>query len=117
MSGLVSSLTLNAKDKFERNISGEGAARAGKGFTLFISNKNMNNIIKVIKSIEGSGVLIDGVTETVKHDIKKQEREFLGVLLTPLVTSLVQRVSSSVVKGISGTGVRRAGSRYIDSKF
>ena len=65
----------------------------------------MNNIIRVIKSIEGSSVLIDGVTETVKHDIKKQEKKFLGVLLTPLVTSLVQRVSSSVVKGISGTGV------------
>ena len=30
----------------------------------------MNDIIKIIKSLEGSGV----VTETVKHEIKKQER-------------------------------------------
>ena len=38
----------------------------------------MNDIIKVIKSLEDSGVLIDGVTETVKYKIKKQECRFLG---------------------------------------
>ena len=53
--------------------------RAGKGFTLFISNEDMNDIIKVIKSLEDSDVLIDGVTETVTHEIKKQEGGFLGV--------------------------------------
>ena len=31
----------------------------------------MNDIIKIIKSLDDSGVLIDGVTETVKHQIKK----------------------------------------------
>ena len=45
--------------------------RAGKRFTLFISNEDMNDIIKFIKSLEDSGVVIDGVTETVKHEIKK----------------------------------------------
>ena len=33
----------------------------------------MNDITKIIKSLEDSGVLIDEVTETVKHEIKKQE--------------------------------------------
>ena len=33
----------------------------------------MNDIIKIIKSLEDSGVLADGVTEIVKHEIKKQE--------------------------------------------
>ena len=68
---LVSTLASNAINKFERKISGKGAVRAGKGFTLFISNEDMNDIIKIIKSLEDSGVLIDGVTETVKHEIKK----------------------------------------------
>ena len=45
--------------------------RAGKEFTLFISNKDRNDIIKIIKSLEDSSVLIDGVTETVKGKIKK----------------------------------------------
>ena len=36
-----------------------------------ISNEDMNDIIKVIKLLEDSGVVIDGVTETVKDEIKK----------------------------------------------
>ena len=30
----------------------------------------MNDIIKIIKSLEDSDVLINGLTETVKHEIK-----------------------------------------------
>ena len=70
----------------------------------------MNNNIKIIKSFKNSGVLIHGVTETVKHEIKKQEGGYLGALLAPLATSMVQSMISSVVKDISGRGVRRAGS-------
>ena len=91
--------------------------RAGRGFTLLISNEDVNDIIKIIKSLEDSGVLIDGVTETVKHERKKQEGGFVGALLVPLAASLVQPVISSVVKGISGRGVRRAGKGYIDKSF
>ena len=59
----------------------------------------MNDIIKIIKSLEDSGVLIDGLTETVKHEIKKQEVGFLGVLLTPLAASFIKPVISLVVRG------------------
>ena len=82
--------------------------RAGNGFTLFISNEDMDDIIEIIKPLENSTVLIDGVTETV-HEIKKQEGVFLGALFAPLAASLVQPVIFSVVKGISGGGVRRVG--------
>ena len=67
---LVSNLTSNSINKLERKISGTGAVRAGKGFTSFISNEDMNYTIKIIKSLEDSGVLIDGVIEKVKHEIK-----------------------------------------------
>ena len=73
--GLASSLTSNAINKLERTKSETGAWRSGKGFTLFISNKGMNDIIKIIKSLENSGVLIDGITETVKDEIKKTRRQ------------------------------------------
>ena len=49
---LVSNLTSNAINKFKRKISGKGAGRAGKGFTSFILNEDMNGIIKIIKSLE-----------------------------------------------------------------
>ena len=68
--GLVSNLTSNVINKFERKISGKGAVRAGKRSTLFMSDEDMNDIIKIIKSLEDKGVLIDGVTETVKHENK-----------------------------------------------
>ena len=35
-------------------------------------------IIKIIKLLEDFGLLNDGVTEAVKHEIKKQEARFLG---------------------------------------
>ena len=92
--GLVSNLTSNVINKFERKANGKGSVRTG--FTLFILNEDMNDILKVIKSLEDSGVLIDGVTETVKQEIKNLEGGFLGAFLTPLFASLVQPVFSSV---------------------
>ena len=78
--GLVSNLTSNAIKKFDKEIIGKGAVKTVKRFTLFISNEGMNDIVRIIKSLEDSGVLIDGVAGTVKHEIKKQEGGFLGAL-------------------------------------
>ena len=75
LSGLVSNLFLKAINKFKRKTSGKGAVRAGKGFTLFISNEDINDI-KIIKSLEDSNVLFDGITETVKHEIKTRNANF-----------------------------------------
>ena len=76
----------------------------------------MNDIMKIMKSLEDSGVFIDGVTETVKHEIKKQEGRFLGALLASLAVSLVQPVIVIVVKETSERGVRIAGRGYMNKK-
>ena len=55
--------------------------RAGKRYTSFISNGDMNDTIKIIKALEESIVLIDRVTETVTLEIKIQVGRFLGALL------------------------------------
>ena len=47
-----------------------------KEFTFFISNEDINDIIKTIKSLD-PGVLIDGVTETVKDEIKNKRVNLL----------------------------------------
>ena len=52
-----------------------------------------------------------------KMRLKKQQGLFLGALLAPLAASLVQPVISSVLKGRSGRGVRRAGRGYMDEDF
>ena len=61
----------NAKYKFERKIGRNGA---GKGFTLFIFNENMNDVIQITKSLEDSIVLIDGSPETVKYKATKTKK-------------------------------------------
>ena len=98
MPGLVSKLAsnaaLNAINKCERKISGTGAVRVGKGFILFISNEDVDDIIKIVNSLGNSGILIDRITKAVEHQIKKQEGGFLGALLAPLAASVVQPVIS-----------------------
>ena len=115
--GLVNNVASNTMNKFERKISGKGAVRVGKGFTLCNLSEDMNHIIKIIKSLEDSGALIHGITGTVKNEIKEQEGGFLGALLVPLAASLVQPVISSIVKGISGRGIKRAEGGYMDKTF
>ena len=90
--------------------------KAEKGFTLFISNEDVSNVIKIMKRLEDLSVLTDRVTETVENQIKAGDG-LLGVLLAPLGASLVQPVIATVVKGISGRGVRRAGRGYMDNNF
>ena len=53
---LVNNLNSSAIKKFDRKISGKGSVRPGKRFTLIISSENINDIIRIIKSSEDSGL-------------------------------------------------------------
>ena len=60
------------------------------GFTsLIISNKEMNDIIKIIKSPKESGLLMRDVSETIKNEAKEQKGGFLSMLLGTLGASLL----------------------------
>ena len=52
--------------------------------TLIISNDEMEGIIKTVKSLEDSGLLLKGVSETVQNEAKEQKRGFLSMLLDTL---------------------------------
>ena len=77
----------------------------------------MDNIIKIIKSLEDWSALIDEAAETVKHETIKQEDEFLKGLLGPLAASIVQPVISLVLKVIRRRGVRRTGRGYLNKNL
>ena len=51
--------------------------KAGKGFALFIWNEDIDDTIKIIISLEDSGVFIDGATEIVKYKLRKKNADFL----------------------------------------
>ena len=70
--------------------------------TLIISNDEINDIIKIIKSLEDSGLLLKGVTERVQNEIKEEQGGFLSMLLGTLVASLLGNL-------LTGKGIYRAG--------
>ena len=67
-----------------------------------ISHDEMENIIKIVKSLEDSGLLLKGVTETVQNEVKEQKGGFLSMLLGTLGASLLGNI-------LAGKGINRAG--------
>ena len=57
--------------------------------TLIISNEEMNDIMKIVKFLEESGLLIKGVHEEIKNEAKEQKGGFLGMLVGTLGSSLL----------------------------
>ena len=55
--------------------------------SLIISNDEMDEILKIVKSLENSGVFLKGVSETIQHEAKEQRGGFLGTLLDTLGAS------------------------------
>ena len=50
----------------------------------------MNDIMKIVKSLEESGLLITGVSQTIKNEAKEQKGGFLGMLLGTLGATLLR---------------------------
>ena len=76
---------------------------SGNTTTLIISNKDMEDLIKIVKSLEDSGLLLlKGVTETVQNEVKEQKGGFLSMLLGTLGASLLGNL-------LTGKGIHRAG--------
>ena len=98
LGNLLSKLAMSAIDgSIKKKMLGSGTT------TLIISNDEMNAIIKIVKSLENSGVILKGVSETIQHEAKEQRGGFLSMLLGTLGASL----SGNLLTG--GKGVIRAG--------
>ena len=82
--------------------------------TLIISNDEMDDILKIVKYFENSGVLLKRVSETIPHEPKEQRGGFLDMLLGTLGSSLLGDVLS---RGLSGKGVIRAGEGTIKAGY
>ena len=93
---------------------------SGHNNTTIISNDEIKDIIKIVKSLEDSDLLLKGVTETVQNEVKEQKGGFLSALLGALGPSLlgdllidkgINRAGKGKGKGVLrvGEGVLRAG--------
>ena len=83
--------------------------------TLIMSNKDMKYLIKIVKSLEDSGLLLKAVTETVQNEVKEQKGGFLSMLLGTLGAGLLGNLLAG--KGIhragKGKGIHRAGEEVV----
>ena len=66
----------------------------------------MDDILKIVKSLEDSGVSLKGVSETIQNEAKEQRGGFLSMLLGTLGASLL---GDLLAKNVSGKGTIRAG--------
>ena len=80
-----------------------------KRTTLIISNEEINDIIKIVKSLEECGLLIKGVSKTIKYKAKEQKGGFLGMLLGTLDASLLGNLLTGTDTIRVGEGTIRAG--------
>ena len=71
--------------------------------TLIISNKEMNDIMKIVQALEDSNNLLKGVTKTIKHETKEQKGRFWSMLLGTVGVSLLGNM-------LAGKGIVSAGS-------
>ena len=62
----------------------------------------MEDLIKIVKSLEDSGLLLKGVIESVQNEVKEQKRGFISMLLGILGASLLGNL-------LTGKGIHRAG--------
>ena len=109
LASLGLSAAMSAIDgSIKKKMLGSGAT------TLVISNDEMDDILKIVKSLENSGVLLKGVSETIQHEAKEQRGGFIGMLLGTLGASLLGDVLSI---GLSGKGVIRAGEGLIRAGY
>ena len=82
--------------------------------TLIISNDEMDDILKIVKSLEDSGVLLKGASETIQNEAKERRGGFLSMLLGTLGASLL---GDLLTKNLSGKGVIRAGEGAIRARY
>ena len=77
---------------------------------LIISNDEMKDIIKIVKYLEDSGLLLKGVSKTIQNEAKEQKRGSFSMFLGTLGASLLGNI-------LAGKGIHRAGEGFIRASY
>ena len=78
--------------------------------TLIISNDEMEDIMKIIKSLEDSSLILKGVSETIQNEAKEQKAGFLSILLGKLGANFLGNM-------LAGKGIQKAGAGIIGAGY
>ena len=87
--------------------------------TLIISNDEIEDIIKIVSSLEDSGLLLKRVIETVQNGLKEQNEGFISMLLGTLGASLLGNLLTSrgVNRAGKGRAINRAGEEIVRADY
>ena len=79
----------------------------------------MEDIIKMITSLEDSGLLLEGVIKTVQNKVKEQKGGFLSMLLGILGVSLLGNflTGKGIYRAGKGKGINRAGEGIVRAGY
>ena len=72
--------------EIQKTIHGSGTT------TLVISNKQMNDIMKIIQTLEDSNILLRGVTKVLKNEAREQRGGFIETLVSTLWSTLLENL-------------------------
>ena len=72
----------------------------------------MEDIMKIVKTLEETGLLIQGISKTIKNETKEQKGRFLSMLLGTLAASILRDALEGrrVIK--AGKGAIRAAENF-----
>ena len=76
---------------------------------LIISNKEMDDIIKIVKSLKESNFLLKSVSETPKNKAQEQKYLFLGMLFGTLAASILGSALAGKIVNRAAEKAIRAG--------
>ena len=77
----------------------------------------MEDILKIVKSLEHSGILLKGLSETVQNEVKKQKGRFLSMLLGTLGASLLGNFLTGKGKAKKVQGTNRTGEGIVRAGY
>ena len=70
----------------------------------------MEDIVKIVKSLEDSGLSLKGVSETIQNETEEHKGGFLSMLLGTLGASLLGNT-------LAGKGINRAGEAFMRTGY
>ena len=105
--GLIAAMSA-IDGSIQKKIHGSGMTN-GAGVKLIIEQEDMNDIMKIIKALENSGILLKGLSKAIKNEPKEQKDGFLSMLLGTLGASLLGNVLTGGNRIVRvGDGIVRA---------
>ena len=86
---------------------------------MIISNDKIEDVVKIVKYLKDSGLLLKGVTETVQNEVKEQKGGFLSMLLGTLGANLLGNLLTGwgIYRAGKGKGINRAGEGIVRAGY